>query len=159
MPFHIIAGLLVIVGLIGVVYPIFPGVPIIYSALLIEYFTNHPPPLSPLTLVIFGTLTAISLLGDQLGRFVGAKYGKAGRAGGIGGLIGLLIGVLFAPLGLWSLILLPPLGVIVGELLAGRQKKEAMRAGVWTLLGSVASLLLNLLIASTMLIWFIRVLV
>ncbi len=154
----IIAALLIIAGFIGILFPIFPGVPIIYAALVLLYATSSPHEPSLTALILFGVLTVISLVGDQAGRFIGAKRGKASRAGELGALVGLILGVVFAPLGLWSLFLLPPLGVVIGELLNGRKNKEALSAGIWTFIGSIASLVLNLVIASAMLVWYLRIL-
>lgn len=152
----LISTLLIILGFLGILFPILPGVPLVYGGLLAYAFGAHPPELTTTVLVVFGILTVISLVFDLVGRFAGARYGQISRAGTIGGIIGLLIGILFAPLGGWSIIFLPPLGVIIGEMHQKRDRESALRAGWWTLIGTVVPMLLNFLIASTMVIWFIR---
>lgn len=151
----IIAILLILIGLVGIIFPILPGTPLVYGGLLLYAIVEQPNELSSVVLSIFGGLTIAALIIDWLGRVIGARYGQASRAGGIGGLIGLILGILFTPLGGWSLIVLPPIGVLIGELLHGRDQRDAARASWWTLIGTLIPMVFNLILAGIMIGWFI----
>lgn len=155
----VIAIILILAGLVGIIFPVLPGLPLIYGGVLLYALIEDPAELSTIVLIVFGGLTLISLLIDWFGRIIGARYGQASRAGEIGGLVGLILGILFAPLGGWSIILLPPLGVIVGELTNRRKHDAALKAGFWTLVGTLVPMLINLILAGIMIGWFIAALV
>lgn len=155
----LLSSLIILTGFLGIILPIFPGVPLVYAGVLLFALLQHPSELTTTVLVVFGILTLISLLIDWLGRVAGARFGQASKAGQTGGIIGLILGILFSPLGGWSILLLPPIGVVVGELIDRRNHQEALRAGWWTLIGSFVTILLNLTIAGIMLIWFVRAIV
>jgi len=155
----ILSTLLIIGGLVGIIFPVLPGVPLVYSGVLLYALVEQPVELSTVVLSVFGALTLGSLGIDWFGRILGARYGKASRAGTTGGIIGLILGILFTPLGGWSLILLPPLGVIIGELISGRERRAAATAGFWTLVGTLIPMLINLILAGIMIGWFIAAIV
>jgi uncharacterized protein YqgC (DUF456 family) len=57
--------------------------------------------------------------------------------------------------GLPGLILGPLLGVVSGELLSGKQPKEAFHAAWGTVVGNAAGILLRVLAGSAMVGWFV----
>ncbi len=156
MALLILSIIFVCLGLICLFIPIFSGVVLIYLGLLVVFFERHPAMLTQTSLIVFGCLTLTSLVIDWLGQYFGAVKGQATRSGIIGGLIGLVFGILFAPLGLFSVVLLPPLGIIIGELISGRDHRAATKAGLYTLIGSLISQLIGIIIGLIILAWYIR---
>lgn len=152
----ILTSLLILLGLAGIFLPLLPGLPLIYGGLLVYAFWVGAPELSTTVLVVFGILTLIGSGLDWLGHLLGAKIGRASKRGLIGGLIGLVLGLIFAPFGLVSIILFPPIGVAVGELTSSPDRRQALKAGLGTLVGYLAVTSLKMIIATAMIIWFLR---
>jgi uncharacterized protein YqgC (DUF456 family) len=136
----VLAWLVVVVGLlvaaVGSLVPVIPGVPVaLLAAIAAGYLTGFER-IDVNTLVWVAVLTVLAQAFDLLGNLVGAKRFGAGRAGLWGGGIGALIGLLLLPP--WGLLLGALLGASGFELLAGRPPREAWRAGVGALLGTLA---------------------
>ncbi len=125
--------LLVIAGLIGSIFPILPGIPLIFAGFLIHGLGSHWQDYRPTTVVIVGAVTvAVALLDFYAGAAGAKKYG-ASRWGVWGSIIGALVGILF--FNIPGLILGPLLGAVGGELLSGKQQREAWLAGWGAFLG------------------------
>jgi uncharacterized protein len=136
----VVAWIVVLVGLAvaaaGVVLPVVPGVPVALVATILAGWLTGFDRIDVATIVWVAVLAALAQGFDLLGNLIGARRFGAGRAGIWGGVVGSLIG----------LVLLPPWGFLVGallgatsfEVLAGRPPREAWRAGVGALLGTLA---------------------
>jgi uncharacterized protein YqgC (DUF456 family) len=101
-------------------------------------------------------LTAVVTALDYIVPAAGAKKFGASRTGFWGAVFGMLLG----------LLLLPPLGMILGaffgaiggELWAGKQTSQALRAGWGVFLGVIAGMLLKLIAAGIMTFYFAKAL-
>jgi uncharacterized protein len=140
----IVTVALMLVGLVGVVLPILPGIP--YMLILAAIFAV----LTGFSVLTWTELTwliglAILSVGIDAGfGLLGAKFGGASGKSLLVGTLGLVLGM----------VLLPPLGGIVGMFLGivggevffyGRTK-TAIKAASGGVLGTIISVLLNLLI-------------
>ena len=144
---------LMAIGLVGTVLPVFPGPILIFAAALIHRFAMGPEKglgwAGILVLLVLGLATiAIDFLGGLLG---GQRFG-ATRWGTWGAIIGALVGLFF---GLPGLLIGPVIGAVTGELIGGKRLVEAGRAGWGTLLGGLAATLGKLVIALAMISWFL----
>lgn len=116
----IIFGILMIVGIIGTILPVLPGSPLVFGALLLAKIFGFSQ-LSWWLVFIFGILTIVGMVLDYLLPFAvtkrigGSKYGLTGLG------IGLIVGIIFSPFGLFSIIIAPFLGVLAGELIYDRK--------------------------------------
>lgn len=142
MILEIIFALFMLLGLVGIILPIFPGVPLMWILALVYGFVNGFSDLSLSEFSVLSVLMGSSLLVDYFSGFLGAKLGGASlRSLGIG-MIGLLIGM----------VLLPPLGGIVGlflgilisEVRNYQDPHKALRAATGGVIGSLAGILVNL---------------
>ncbi|HEX4943631.1 MAG TPA: DUF456 family protein [Usitatibacteraceae bacterium] len=144
--FHIVAVVLVIVGLAGTVLPLLPGVPLVFGGLLVAAWADGFQRVGAITLVVLGVLTALAVAADLLASALGAKRMGASPRAVAGATVGAVIGIFF---GLPGLVLGPFVGAVAGELSANRQLLHAGRAGLGTwiglLLGSIAKLTLAFL--------------
>lgn len=144
--FHVVAVILVIVGLAGTVLPILPGVAFIFLGLLLAAWADGFQRVGAVTLVILGLLTALAVATDFLASALGAKKLGASPRAVAGATLGALVGIFF---GLPGLVLGPFVGAVAGELSANRPLLHAGKAGLGTwlglLLGSVAKLTLAFL--------------
>ena len=82
-----------------------------------------------------------------------AKKFKCSGWGVFGCAVGTIVGLFFLPIGL---IAGPFLGTVAGELIAGRRIGHALKGGVGTLVGYVATLAMKLVAVAYFAIIFIR---
>jgi len=144
------------VGLAGCVIPGVAGPPFSFLGLILLSAAKHWEPFSPGFLFAMAALTIVVTALDYIVPAVGARKFGAGRAGFWGAVAGMLLGLLFMPpLGL---IIGAFLGAIGGEMLAGRQTQEALRAGWGVFVGVMTGMLLKLVASGIMTFFFIQAL-
>lgn len=108
---EILAIICTIVGVLGCVVPILPGVPICYLGLLLCHWAGAALPTSQL--VIWAVVAVgVTLLDNFLPAVMTNKFGGS-KAATRGSLIGIVVGFFAGPLGL---ILGPFFGALIGEL-------------------------------------------
>lgn len=152
----IVASLFILVGVLGTLLPIIPGVVIVWFGILI--FKIWDPESITWTLVfVTGGLAIFAQILDLLCSYYGARRFGATWRGGVGALLGaifgpFLLGAFITPIG--GLIVGPIAGAVIGELSAGRTAKESGKAGVGTVVGGIVSALLKMVIAVFMAGWF-----
>ena len=147
--FGIILNLL---GIIGVVLPALPGISLNYISLILLYVTKGEASLRLRTLFIFGIITFLVLLLDYIFPLVGAKKFGASKTGIWGAAIGMIFGIIFFPP--FGIIFGLLIGAFLGELIAGKEQSQALRAGFATFLGSLTSMVVKLLFAIVMTVYF-----
>lgn len=141
--FLVVLGIcFLILGLLGCVLPMLPGPPLAYVALLLLQATDFAD-FSLQFVLIMGLLAVLVTILDYFVPIWGTKKWGGTKAGIWGSIVGLLIGLLFPPVGI---IVGPFLGAVAGELIAGRNSDDALRAGwgafVGFLLGTGIKLIL-----------------
>lgn len=148
----IIALIIMVVGLVGVILPILPGVPLIFVGALLYGIVSGFEEISFELILIFAGLTAFSLISDYLANYFAVKKMGGGRAGAIGAVIGLIIGIFIH----WvAIILLPFLLAVIFELITGKRKKQALKAGTGAWIGLLFGGLLRFIIGCIMIGIFI----
>ena len=149
----LIAIVLMAIGLLGTVLPIFPGTTIILAAAVMHRFMLGPSKSIgwwSIAALIF--LTLISYLLDFASGYYGARRFGATRWGTFGAFVGAIIGIFFGIIG-WFIG--PVIGAVAGEFIAGKRMIDAGRAGWGSLLGNLAGMLAKLLIALAMITIFL----
>ena len=152
--YQLVAAFLVLVGLIGVVLPALPGLPLVFAGLLISAWADGFQHVSWPMLTFLGLLTLVSLVLDYWAAAHGAKRVGASRTATIGAALGMLVGgFVFFPIGFF---LGPFVGALVGELLHRRSVARedlgaATKIGIGTWLGIALGIALKLAIAGLML--------
>jgi hypothetical protein len=144
---------LMAVGLIGTVVPIFPGTTVILAAAIIHRLMLGPAKsIGWLSIALLIALTLVSYALDLLGGSYGARRFGATAWGVVGAVVGAIVGLFF---GLPGLLVGPIIGAIGGEIIGGQRLVAAGRAGWGTLLGNLAGMLGKLVIALAMVSWFL----
>jgi uncharacterized protein len=141
----ILAVLLTLAGLAGCILPAVPGPPLNFIALLLLQWAWHS--YSIMTLVVLGLLTLLVLVLDYMIPVWGAKLFGATKYGIWGSIIGMLVGIFLTPIGMIGGLLL---GAILGDMVAGKMPLEAMKSGAGTFLGTVAGMLVKLILSGIM---------
>ena len=145
----IVLGVLcLIVGFVGSIVPAIPGVPIAYASLWLLHATDKVQ-LTWQVLLIWGIVTLVAVVLDYYVPAWGAKKFGGSKWGNWGSIIGLIIGMIVG--GWWGIfgsllgiIVGPFVGAVVGELIAGKRSKEAVRAGLGTFIGFLVGTALKL---------------
>lgn len=155
--YYAIAGVLIVVGLIGILLPALPGLPLMFAGMLLAAWAGGFAKVGAGTLIALGLLTVLSVGMDFMAAAVGARRVGASRMAVIGAVVGTVLGLLLGPVGL---LVGPFSGALLGELLHGRsldatQVGKATRVGIGTTLGIVLGVALKLMLAFAMLGLFV----
>ena len=174
----ILGAICLLLGIIGCVAPVLPGVPLSYVGLLLLHFTDRVQ-FSWQFLVVWGVVVVVIQLLDYFipawgtKKFGGSKYGVWGST------IGLVVGLFMGP---WGIIIGPFLGAVVGELIYFNrhpqttlneteqslnnveQKKNsnlnrALRAGLGSFIGLLTGTILKLICCGMMVFYFVKELI
>jgi uncharacterized protein YqgC (DUF456 family) len=142
-----------IAGIVFLFLPPLPGTVIAYAGVLIFAIYHDFTHFSAPALVILGIIAGLGVIVDNLLNLIGARAFGASRAGlwgvFIGGIIG---GLMFFPLGL---LIGPFLGALLAEILGGRTKKEALKAGTGAFIGYLAGIAAKLFLWGIIVGWFL----
>ncbi|PAW77802.1 MAG: hypothetical protein B9S32_09365 [Verrucomicrobia bacterium Tous-C9LFEB] len=126
---------LIFLGLLGMVVPVLPGLPLVYLGTALHkfaFFTAHP-----ISWTAFWVLTALFIVAQLIelfAGFFGAASAGMNRWGLLGGVIGLIAGLFFS---LPGLIFGPLIGLFLGQLFGGQPQAQALRATFAFAVGSV----------------------
>jgi uncharacterized protein len=150
----IILGIItLILGFLGCFLPVLPGPPLSFVGIILLQIAKNRTAFSMTAIVTWGLITLVVTILDTIVPVAGAKKFGASKSGIWGSVIGLLLGMIFFPP--WGMIIGTFFGAIAGELLAGKQSKEAFKAGLGTFLGTMLGLGLKLAASIGMAIHFI----
>ncbi|WP_242107875.1 DUF456 domain-containing protein [Luteimonas aquatica] len=149
---YLIAALMMLVGLLGIVLPALPGVPLIFAGMLVAAAADGFERVQWWWLLILGVLTLVSVAVDFWATAVGAKRVGASRKALLGAVIGTFAGLFFGPIGLF---VGPFAGAALGELWHGRaidsqRVGQAAKVGLGTWLGIALGVALKIALACTM---------
>ena len=148
----ILAGICMLVGIVGCIIPGLPGVPIAYAGLWIAQATDRIN-FGWKMLLIWGIVTIVVSVLDYVvpawgtKKFGGTKYGVWGST------IGVLVGLFFGAVGV---IAGPLIGAILGELIGGKEVKEALKAGWGSFVGLLCGTILKLICCGLMTVQLIQ---
>lgn len=133
-----VALLLMLVGLVGAVLPLLPGLPLVLAGVYLYALTTGLGAGVGLGhLVVYTLIGGATITLSSLANLLGVRAAGGSRAGVVGAIVGLLVGLfLGGPIGL---IIGPFVGAVAFELLAGQAGRRAVRSG----LGAAAGLLVG----------------
>lgn len=146
--FHLLAALLVLLGIAGVLLPALPGVPLVFAGLLLSAWADGFDRVGWVALTLLGGLTLVSVLVDIASSALGAKGLGASKLAMAGAVLGSLLGLLMLP---WGVLAGPFIGALAGEYLHSRRLGLATKVGLATFLGLVIAVALKLGLVMAML--------
>jgi hypothetical protein len=143
MTFEQIAGLALTllvmgVGVAGSVLPGLPGPPLVLAAAVGHRLWFGEASASNWVLFVLGGLVVFSIGLDFLATLIGAKRLGATWRGVVGAAAGTILGFFAGP---WGILAGPFIGATLGEMLGGRDFRDAGRAGAGAVLGLLAGVL------------------
>ena len=133
----ILGAICLLVGLVGTIVPVLPGVPLGYVGLLLLQATDKVQFSTPFLLIWAAVVVVIQLLDTFLPVWT-TKWSGGSKAGVWGSTIGLLIGFFFAPF-----------GIIAGPFV------EALKSGAASLLGFLCGTIAKLVAVGLMIYYFV----
>lgn len=145
--------ILMAIGLIGVVLPFLPGVPIAWLGLFIYAWATGFQKISLTEILVFLVLAAIAILLDFVAPLLGAKKYQASKYSICGAVLGLVIGIIW--FGFLGIIVGPLIGAFLGELITKREFKKGFKSALGILLGSIIGSLIKIIIVLIMMGFFI----
>ena len=147
----LLAGALVVVGIVGTLLPALPGLPLVFAGLLVAAWADGFAHISVWTLVLLGVITGLAMLADFAAGLLGTRVAGASKWAMLGAAIGTIAGLFFGPIGL---LLGPFVGAVVGELIYQENLKQAAKAGLGAWLGLLLGAVAKMAALGTMLGWF-----
>lgn len=151
----ILGAICLLVGILGCVLPVLPGVPLAYCGLLLLHATDKVQ-FSWQFLVIWVVVTIVVQVLDSVVPIWGTKKFGGSKMGVWGSTLGLLVGLFFGP---WGIVLGPFLGAVVFELIDGKNTRLALKAGWGSFVGLMTGTVLKLICCGLMTYYFIAELI
>ena len=148
----ILAGLCIVVGIIGCIVPGLPGTPIAYAGLWIAQATERVD-FSWQMLLIWGIVTVVVSILDYVVPAWGTKQFGGTKYGVWGSTIGVFAGLFFGAAGV---IIGPLVGAIIGEIMGGKELAQAHRAGWGSFIGLLFGTIIKLICCGLMAIALIQ---
>ena len=153
----IILGLIfALVGFLGCALPIIPGPPLSYFSLILLSLAKDWQPFSPFFLILMAVIMGLVLLTEYVLPIAGAKKYGASKYGLWGSIAGVILGIFIFPP--WGMIFGGLAGAFGGELIAGKDSRDALRAGWGVFVGNIASAAVKLTYCAVVLFFFIKAL-
>lgn len=149
-----------IVGLVGVILPVVPGVGFIWLVLLVYAIAERFATIDPITFTFLTLLGAIGFSADLWMSQLGAKAGGASIWSLLAGLllaaVGAILGLAFLGIGaVPGAIIGAVLGVVLAEWYKRKDWGEALKAGGGWLVGCTLSGGVQFLVAILMIVVFV----
>ena len=145
----------IVVGIIGSVLPVLPGVPLSYAGILLLHFTEKVQFSIPFLILWLVLVILVQLLDYYVPIWGTRKFGGSKR-GVWGCAIGMVVGLVFGP---WSSVLGPFVGAIGGELSGGKQTQPAIKAGFGSFIGFLLGIVSKLVVGGFLLYYAIEAVV
>ena len=150
----ILGAICLVIGILGCVLPVLPGVPLAYCGLLLLHATDKVQ-FSWQFLVIWAVVTIVVQVLDSVVPIWGTKRFGGSKMGVWGSTLGLLVGLFFGP---WGIVLGPFLGAVDFELIDGKNTRLALKAGWGSFVGLMTGTILKLICCGLMTYDFIAAL-
>ena len=151
----IIAGLLLLIGFIGSILPVLPGIPLSYLGIILLHLTSVVQ-FSSKFLIILGIIVIIVQVLDFFIPAWGTKRTGGSSAGIRGSVVGLFAGFFFGP---WGILIGPFIGALIGELLVGKTSDKAIKAAFGAFFGLLVGTIFKLILAGIMIFYYVDALI
>jgi hypothetical protein len=148
--------ILTISGIVGCIIPFIPGPPLSYIAILTLLAINE----NTFTVRFLGIWLIVTIAVTLLDYYVPIWWTKkfGGSRNGIwGATFGLIVGIFFFPP--FGLIAGPFLGAFIGELIAGKDTRVALRSGFGSFIGFVAGTVMKLAVSVILAFYFFKAII
>jgi uncharacterized protein YqgC (DUF456 family) len=152
----IVCTVLIVAGLAGTVLPALPGTLFVLGGIVLGAWIDD------FTRVGWGVVSVVTVLAvlawvlDYVAGLLGARKAGASKQAILGAALGTVAGLF---MGLVGVLFMPLVGAAVGEYLARKEGRNAVKVGVATWLGIMAGLVAKVVIAFIMIGLFLAALI
>jgi uncharacterized protein YqgC (DUF456 family) len=147
---------LIVVGLAGTVLPALPGTAFVLGGIVLAAWIDDFTRVGLGTLAVVAALAVAAWVLDYAAGLLGARRAGASRQALVGAALGTVAGLL---MGVVGVLFMPLVGAAIGEYLARRDERNALRVGIATWLGILAGLLAKVALAFAMIGVFVVALI
>lgn len=152
-----LAVICVIVGAVGTVVSVLPGVPLCWAGLLaLKFVPSVKDNVSWTVIVLLGIITIGVTILDNILPLWGTRKMGGNKKVVWGATIGLLIGFFLGP---WGIIFGPFAGALVSGLIVGNKIKPAVKHASGAFFGYIAGLIIKLITVGLIVFFFVMTLV
>jgi len=148
----ILSVALILLGVAGTILPALPGTAFVLAGIVLGAWIDDFTRVSTTTVVVLTFMALVAWVLDYVAGLLGAKRAGASKQALIGAAVGTVVGLF---MGIIGVLFMPLVGAAVGEYIARRDEKNAMKVGVATWLGIMAGLIAKIVIAFMMIGIFI----
>lgn len=146
---------LIVLGLLGTVLPVLPGTALVLAGVILGAWIDDFARVSVGTVLLIGVLAVLAWVLEWVAGLLGAQRAGASRQALLGAALGTVFGL---ALGLVGVLFMPLLGAAIGEFLARRDQRRALKVGFATWMGLLVGMLAKVVLAFTMVGVFIAAL-
>jgi uncharacterized protein YqgC (DUF456 family) len=151
----VLSAALIVLGVAGTVLPALPGTALVLAGIILGAWIDDFVHVSVGTLVVITVLAALAWVLDYVAGLLGARRAGASTRALVGAAIGTVAGLF---MGLVGVLFMPLIGAAIGEYLAQRDERRALKVGVATWLGMMVGLIAKVVIAFMMIGIFVAAL-
>ncbi len=144
----IVTALLMVIGFLGTIFPHLPGLPLLWSVVVIYGITTQFEKIDANFLILATLLVMLVFLLDLIASIRGTKKLEASFWGVGGALAGGIIGAGFNSLAI--LVILPIVGAVIGELVSGRDAIYKIETENYHLVGFVGGTIVKVAVGITL---------
>lgn len=150
----VVVWTVILVGLVGTVVPVLPGIGLIFAGILAHALYFGVDEVGLVTLVVLGFVSLVSMLLDFLASAYGASRFGSTRWGVLGSIVGGIAGLV--AFNVPGLVLGVFLGAAAGEMFFARKDlHRSLRAGWGSVLGFLGGTAIKLLLGVVMVLVFL----
>lgn len=151
----LLSGIFLIIGSLGCILPVLPGAPLSYLGILLLHCSTKAE-FSTEFLILWAIVVIIVQVLDYYIPIWGTKKFGGSRYGVWGSTIGMVFGIFFGPLGI---IAGPFIGAFIGELLAGKNSKIAIKSAFGSFVGFILGTISKLIVAGMLIYYYVNALI
>lgn len=138
---------LIVLGLAGTVLPLLPGTLLVWGGIVLGAWIDDFSRVGTTTAWVISALAVLAWALDYVAGLMGASKAGASKQALLGAAVGTVAGLF---MGLVGVLFMPLVGAAVGEYLARRDQRRAVRVGVATWIGIMLGLIAKVVLAFVM---------
>lgn len=147
--------LLIVAGLAGAILPALPGTALVLAGIVLGAWIDDFERVGATVIAVVSVLAVLAWVLDYVAGLLGARKVGASREALIGAALGTVVGLF---MGLVGVLFMPLVGAAVGEYIARRDQRHALKVGAATWLGMLVGMLAKIVLAFVMVGVFIAAL-
>lgn len=138
---------LIVLGLAGTVLPMLPGTLLVWGGIVLGAWIDDFARVGTTTVVVVSVLAVLAWGLDYVAGLLGAQKVGASKQALVGAAVGTVVGLF---MGLVGVLFMPLVGAAIGEYMAQRDQRRAVKVGVATWIGIMAGLIAKVVLAFIM---------